>query len=99
MVGLTHELTSASALVLRPFGAESPIAVSALVELDDGERTAFYFMSPVGGGVTLDVDGVSVRVLTPASPLGRALIGQAIGSDVEVRTPQGLRQYSIAAVS
>lgn len=41
---------------------------------------------------------VTVRVLTPASPLGRAVLGQVLGSDVEVRTPQGLRQYSIASV-
>lgn len=99
VIELTHDLASASALVLRVFGAESPVAVSALVALDDGELEAHYFLSPVGGGLSLDVDGVVVRVLTPASPLGRALIGQGLGSDVEVRTPQGLRQYSIARVS
>jgi Transcription elongation factor, GreA/GreB, C-term len=99
VVELTRDVASASALVLRAFDRDAPIAVSALVELGDGERGTFYFLSPVGGGLTLDVDGVAVRVLTPASPLGRALIGQSVGGDVEVRTPQGLRQYSVAAVS
>ena len=99
VVELTHELTVATALELRTFGEDSPIAVSALVGLDDGERAAYYFLSPAGGGLTLDVDGVAVRVLTPHAPLGRALIGQTLGSDVEVRTPQGLRQYSVASVS
>jgi transcription elongation GreA/GreB family factor len=98
VIELTHELASASALQLRPFDEGTPIAVSALVTLDDGERAASYFLSPVGAGMTLDVDGVVVRVLTPASPLGRALLGQTQGGDVEVRTPQGVRQYSIAAV-
>jgi hypothetical protein len=98
VVELTRDLASVSALALRMFGAESPIAVSALVELDDGERTAHYFLAPVGGGLTLDVDGVVVRVLTPASPLGRALLGQIVGSDVEVRTPHGRRQYSVVTV-
>jgi transcription elongation GreA/GreB family factor len=98
VVELTHDLTSASALVLRPFGADTPVAMTALVELDDGDRTAFYFLAPVGGGLTIDVDGTAVRVLTPASPLGLALLGQVVGGDVEVRTPQGLRQYSLAAV-
>ena len=99
VVELTGELTIASALELRRFDGQSPIAVSALVGLDDGERTSFYFLSPAGGGLTLDVDGVPVRVLTPQAPLGRALLGQTLGSDVEVRTPQGLRQYSVASVS
>lgn len=95
---LTQALASASALVLREFGPETPIAASALVALDDGSTTAHYFLSPVGGGMSVEVDGVVVRVLTPASPLGRALIGQIEGADIEVQTPQGLRQYSIAAV-
>jgi hypothetical protein len=99
VVELTHDLTAASVLELRAFGAGTPIAVTACVGLDDGERTAFYFLSPVGGGLTLDVDGVTVRVLTPASPLGRALLGQLLDNDVEVRTPQGLRTYSVASVA
>ena len=98
MVELTSDLATAGALVLREFDTDSPIAVSALVGLDDGERCSLYFVSPVGGGLTLDVDGVAVRVLTPASPLGRALLGQTLGGDVEVRTPQGLRAYSIDSV-
>jgi GreA/GreB family transcription elongation factor len=95
---LTQAVASASALVLREFGPETPIGASALVALDDGSATAHYFLSPVGGGMTFDVDGVAVRVLTSASPLGRALVGQTEGADIEVQTPQGLRQYSIAAV-
>ena len=99
VVELTNALSTASALELRVFEPATPIAVSALVELDDGERTSFYFLSPVGGGLTLDVDGVEVRVLTPAAPLGRAMLGQSVDADIEVRTPQGLRQLSITRVS
>jgi hypothetical protein len=99
VVELTHDLTTATALELRAFRADTPIAVTACVGLDDGERTSFYFLAPVGGGSTLDVDGTPVRVLTPASPIGRALLGQALDSDVEVRTPQGLRTYSVVSVS
>lgn len=96
---LTHDLTTASALELRAFDAATPIAVSALVELDDGERAAFYFLSPVGGGLVLEVEAQPVRVLTPASPLGRALLGQTLDADVEVQTPHGLRSYSITQVA
>jgi hypothetical protein len=98
VVELNHDLATANALEPRVFGAETPIAVTACVGLDDGERTAFFFLAPVGGGLTLDVDGTPVRVLTPASPLGRALLGQTLDSDVEVRTPQGLKSYSVVSV-
>ena len=78
--------------------SSSADAVTALVELDDGGKTSTYFLAPVGAGLTLDVDGTPVRVLTPASPLGRALLGQTLDADIEVQTPQGLRQYSIHRV-
>jgi hypothetical protein len=98
VVELTSDVATAGALELRKFGPESPIAVSALVGLDDGDKRSLFFLCPVGGGLTLDVDGVSVRVLTPASPMGRALLGQTLGGDVEVRTPQGSKAYSIESV-
>ena len=98
VVELTRDLAAASALELRAFGADTPIAVSALVELDDGERASLYFLAPMGGGLALDVHGVTVRVLTPSAPLGRALLGQRVEADVEVRTPQGVRTYSITSV-
>lgn len=98
VVELTQAVASASALVLRAFGPETPIGASALVALDDGAGTAYYFLSPVGGGLSVDVEGAVVRVLSTASPLGRALVGQTEGADLEVQTPQGLRQYSISSV-
>ena len=98
VVELTNELATASALELRTFDAHTLIAVSALVGLDDGEHISFYFLSPAGGGLTLEVDAIPVRVLTPRAPLGRALIGQRLGSDIEVSTPQGVREYSVASV-
>lgn len=99
VVELTQAVASASAFVLRVFGPDTPIGASALVALDDGSTTAHYFLSPVGGGLTFEVDGVVVRVLTSASPLGRAMMGQTEGADIQAQTPQGLREYSIAAVA
>jgi Transcription elongation factor, GreA/GreB, C-term len=99
VVELSQALTSVTLLELRRFEPSSVISVSALVGLDDGERTVFYFMAPMGGGLELDVDGHAVRVLTPQSPVGRALVGQRLGSDIEVRTPQGLREYSVVALT
>ncbi len=99
VVELSQALTSVTLLEPRRFEPSSAISVSALVALDDGHRTAFYFIAPVGGGLELEVDGHAVRILTPQSPLGRALLGQGLGSDLEVRTPQGLREYSVVALT
>lgn len=73
----------------RAFGADEPIAVGALVEVEraGGARTV-YFLAPVAGGETIGVDGCEVLVVTPASPIGEALVGAERGDDLEVHGPR-----------
>lgn len=57
------------------------VGVGSLVQLSTG---AWYLIAAGGGGVRVDVDGETVAVLTPASPLGGALLGAEEGDEVEV---------------
>jgi len=57
-----------------------------------------YFIAPAGGGVRVTVAGTEVRVVTPQSPIARALLGKLTGDDLELRTPQGTSECSIASV-
>jgi transcription elongation GreA/GreB family factor len=86
-------------LELRDIGKATPICASAVVTLEDedGARTTF-FMSPHGGGVRLDLDGASVQVVTPQSPLGVALLGKLHGDVIELRAKAGLREMTIVDV-
>ena len=70
-----------------------------LIEDDDGARTVF-FMSPHGGGVRLELGGepAGVQVVTPQSPLGKALLGRLHGDVIELRGKSGLREMSIVDV-
>jgi hypothetical protein len=99
VIELSSALASLSGLSLREFDSTAAVLLSALVTLEDGKGTQLYFLAPVGGGLTLSLEGVSVRVITPESPLGRALIGRRVNDDIEVPTPQGLREYSITALA
>ncbi|MCC6553784.1 MAG: GreA/GreB family elongation factor [Polyangiaceae bacterium] len=86
-------------LTLRAFGPEDPIALSALIEADvDGELHRF-FLAPQGGGMKVELDRAVIVVVTPESPVGRALIGKRTGDIVEVRTQRGLREYEIVSVA
>jgi transcription elongation GreA/GreB family factor len=49
-------------------------------DADDAER--WYFVGPASGGLRVEVEGTLVRVVTPASPLGAALIGAEPGDEV-----------------
>lgn len=59
------------------------IASGALVTVLDEDGAAHrYFVAPAGGGTTLAKG--SVQVVTPKSPLGRALCGKLANNELEV---------------
>jgi transcription elongation GreA/GreB family factor len=99
VVELQGELNQLKALEPRTFTAETAIALGALVAIDDGKESVHYFIAPGGGGLRVTVEGVEVRVVTPQSPIARALLGKREGDDLELRTPQGVTECSIARVS
>lgn len=86
-------------LPLRAFTPTDPIASAALVEVDVEGKRSHYFLAPQGGGLRVAIDGVAVQVITPPSPVGRALLGRVEGEVVEVRTEGGVRDYEIIAVT
>jgi transcription elongation GreA/GreB family factor len=96
---LAEELAKAELLVMRSFGEDDPIAPSAIVRvLVEGEPKLF-FVSTQGGGRTLKVDGHELTVVTPASPVGRALVGKKVGDDFELAVKGALREWEIDAVA
>ncbi len=85
-------------LPLRAFTPTDPIASAALVEVEVEGKRSHYFLAPQGGGLRVAIDGVAVQVITPPSPVGRALLGRVEGEVVEVRAEGGVRDYEIIAV-
>ncbi|MBK9071836.1 MAG: GreA/GreB family elongation factor [Myxococcales bacterium] len=82
--------------------AGSNILLGALVEIEDAEsgdgRT--LFLAPVGAGVTLTGPGGDgfLTVVTPASPVGRAVMGRKVGDVVDVAVQGELREWQISYV-
>jgi transcription elongation GreA/GreB family factor len=95
---LREELALLKAMECRSFAESMPIALSALVELESDEGSVVYWLVPAGAGARVALDGQVVRVVTPPSPLGRALLRKLAGDTFEVQTPQGLRQYEVLRV-
>jgi transcription elongation GreA/GreB family factor len=87
-------LAAVTVLALRRFGSTDPIALGALVTIDadgdgkdaDGDTTRTLLFAPHGGGSVLAGE---VQVVTPSSPLGRALLGRRVDDQVELRLPGG----------
>ncbi len=84
---------------LAHFDGGAGIGLSALVELEvDGDERC-YFLVPAGGGRKVEAQGHLIHLLTPATPVGRALIDKAAGDDFELRIAGKLREYEILSVS
>lgn len=69
------------AMALRDFSATEPIGLGALVSLDPKAR---YFIGPRAGGTEIALNGETVLVITPQSPLGRQLLGRRQGDSVQL---------------
>jgi transcription elongation GreA/GreB family factor len=80
--------------------ARGPISVGAIVEVEDGSQGRTFFLAPVGAGVELSVpdgDGF-LSVVTPVSPIGKAVIGRRVGDTVEVMVQGEPREWTITYV-
>jgi transcription elongation GreA/GreB family factor len=93
VVEVRTEVAEVQAMPLRAFAAGARVALGALVEVTEGEVARLYFIAPGGGGTRLASGRVDV--VTPKSPLGRALIGKEIGDVMEVKLGDRLRELEI----
>jgi transcription elongation GreA/GreB family factor len=73
-----------TAMPLPDFGPADVIALGAIVEIGDGRRNSWFFVGPRAGGMELTIEGQSILVLTPQSPLGRQLLGKRVGDTVQL---------------
>jgi transcription elongation GreA/GreB family factor len=83
-------------------GSMSTIGVGAIVEIEDEEtgegRT--FFLAPVGAGMTLTGPGGDglLSVVTPASPIGKAVLGRRVGDVVDITVDGDVREWQISYV-
>jgi transcription elongation GreA/GreB family factor len=80
------------------FTDEDTIDSTALVQVKSGNKTSWLFFLPKGGGINVNFEGKSVQVITPASPLGEALIGLQSGDIATVEAGARSKEYEIISV-
>jgi transcription elongation GreA/GreB family factor len=72
------------------------VQVGTLVRIE-GARSELVFVAPIGGAKTT-IDGETIRVISPASPLGSAMVELEVGDGFEVESPRGVLDYEVVAV-
>ncbi len=94
---LRRAVAEVAALPLRALGEAERVRLGALVSVDEEGDARALFVAPHGGGSALD--GGRVQVVTPTSPLGRALVGLRAGDVCEVATGGRTRELAVMGVA
>ncbi|MFA5777991.1 MAG: GreA/GreB family elongation factor [Candidatus Paceibacterota bacterium] len=76
----------------------SSCAIVEVENLDDGVRSK-YFLLPVGGGDTYEVDGEKISTLSIGAPMARAFIGTVAGDEVEVKIQETTKRFNVVSVT
>jgi transcription elongation GreA/GreB family factor len=94
------ELSALDAFRPKALPSSAPVALGAVVEVEDEECGRTFFLAPVGAGMELTGPGGDgfLSVVTPVSPLGRAVMGKKRGDTVEVTVEGELREWTITWV-
>ena len=88
-------------LTLQQFDDGITISLTALVTLaGDDTTTRTVFIGPLEGGMKVvdPLTGTEIVVITPASPLGRDLIGKSVGDLVRIGAGTGCKELEIVGV-
>jgi transcription elongation GreA/GreB family factor len=94
---LRAAIADVQAMPLRAFGPGDPVGLGALVKTDESGKQTLFWLAPHGGGNHL-AQG-SVQVVTPKSPLGRAILGKRADDECAVVVAGKTRILTIVCVS
>lgn len=84
----------------RPGDSGDRVSLGDIVEIEDGTTGRSIFLAPVGAGIELtmpDGDGF-VTVVTPASPMGKAILGRELGDTVEISVKGEERDWTVTYI-
>ena len=83
---------------VRNFNPGEAIAITAIVEIESGDKINWFLFLPKGGGFTVNFENKKIQVITPVSPLGQALVGLTVGEVATVEMQGKKRDYEILSI-
>ena len=95
VLDLENAVAELTAMKLRVFADGDPVAISAVVTVDEGETQTRYFVAPAGGG---SVIGDDIHVITPQAPIGKALVGRRVDEELELKIAGKTRELTIVTL-
>jgi transcription elongation GreA/GreB family factor len=97
---MAAELSTLAIFNPKKLAPQAPIALGAIVEVEDESLGRTFFLAPVGAGIELTGPGGDgfLSVVTPVSPIGKAVLGRKVGDTVDVTIQNEPREWTITYV-
>lgn len=95
---LAEDASRFTTVPVRRFGPDDPIGIGCLVRARIDDEPRVFFVCAQGGGTELVIDGLTIAVLTPASPAGKAIMGKQTGDEVELVVAGKKRLWEIEEI-
>ena len=81
------------------FNQQSSIAIGALITIEDDSGDAQkLFIGPNAGGLCIAEKSMMIRVITSATPLGRALLGKTVGDEVALHINNTSSHFTVVNI-
>jgi transcription elongation GreA/GreB family factor len=74
------------------------MVTGSLAQLEYNGISKKYFLSPISGGNTFNIDGEIILVVSVFSPLGQQLVGAHEGDSISVELKDQVREYLVEQV-
>lgn len=95
---LKEALYSVKHLILKNFTKDDLISATALVEIESKEMRQVLFFAGAGGGTQVICSGVKIQVITPATPLGQALLKARVEESIFVNIGKSEREFVVLQI-
>lgn len=94
-----NDLMTFSALPIIQFSSKVPITIGTLIyiENEQGEEQGL-FLSPVAGGLKVQFNNKEINLITPSSPIGKALSSSTVGNEISIKINNEMKFYEITKV-
>lgn len=83
---------------IKNFKDSDGVAASAVVEVESNGKTSWLLFLPKGGGFFISFEDKKIQVITPASPLGKALVGLTVGDVAQIESQGQRREYEVISI-
>jgi transcription elongation GreA/GreB family factor len=75
------------------------IAIGSLVCLEDSsEKQKWFYLGPASGGLTVDIKGVTIQIVTPGAPMGKQLLDKQVDDEVSLKIADVNHEYAVIEI-